>query len=375
MNLFAPALTYLDFEKKDSWDIDQKNDLLANTNDNGLIADNFAESQNKAIKSKLNLLYIFKAICKFLGWLILFIDALMVYDLFEDKPLLKFTDSIFIKLLIIIAVLILAFVFFNRGNSCDERLCTMCKQNLVQPRLQKYFNITDYVYYDILNGRSEIENLLKSLMIANNDWTHFSYSDYIRGTFHNVPFIFFDCYMNIEIGRSTQCVFYGQIIVMKTKAFSGNDFNLHANIEKSRDASPNPIPFYDHTQNLYIPEMLLSEDKKLAELPVHDEASDKSAETKPSLSDTAPALSYQEVIHLLNSQTSALYAIQEIAGCDTGFVLSKDYFAILICNAYNPFEFSSKELFGSYKKLFSKLDGQAYWLRSVMEEAEKTGWL
>ena len=390
MNPFNPIKTFIPkYPKNAPWDnqsFEHFPELDGEINKNSLCTiDNLDEDDEKTIKRKLNRLTLTSVILTIIGS-ILFIVLGIASESEEGSSIERFfyfiSDALGLHdsfgYLLLIMIVPVAFIVLFISYKIDKKRNTIFKQWFIQSRLQKYFNISDYIYNEIDAGKAEIFNFLNSLNILNNTWISFKYNDYFRGTYQNTPFLFFDCVLS---GRQDCDVehFKGQIILIHLREIS-DDYSLGVRTYIEKPEDNHVLPSFgeihehqmldDHVEPLFskrltdFPEIKININRK--------KLSHKDNNTQNGLDELSLP---PDVVNLLNSQESVFRSVYEIAQCDTGIVLSGKYLAIILANNYDPFEFKSREMFKSYPKLKAQVDMQVNWLCSIFKELEKTGWL
>ena len=377
MNLFAKKKGIFTSETKYKltapWKRNTNFEALPDQNASSYLDTN-AENDPKQIKARLNRAQSINLIATIFGYISLFAGFFILNDATESDPLIHFGDSE-LSVFILIGVLIVAgFVALHISKIFTNKRNAICKQEIVRSRLQKCFQITDYVY-DSFNY-PDMYDYIQSLHILESSWNRLLFSDYFCGTYKNTPFIFFDC--NLRYKDLT--LFQGQIILIKLPKLAPSrerQARLCIEIPGSKQEASK---VEDLPETPFLPEELLDGTEKLSEFinagnkAIKNMKGSNRAEDRQSGSDASSHLNNDGILQM-NDRSPIFHAIQQITDCDTGFVLSNNFLTIILSNNYDPFEFNSKELFKSHDQFISQIDAQVSWIWSIFKEVEKTGWL
>ena len=240
---------------------------------------------------------------------------------------------------------------------------------------------------------------LRSLPVPLRQFSFPKFTDYFLGKFESKPFMFIDIELfrreNLNEDTKKCKMFSGQVILMKLN--KPLDFSCSFSID-------------DHEFNIapYKNELKAFDQYICGDKPISRQASDSR-----DLSEREQALSLedriekckqeiQEIEHVntdisgtshgilapqywddhamgrasdyLMKVQGALHAVIDAAGCDNvGWIMSDGYLVTILENKFDPFEFTSKDIFRSAKKVMQRVDRQAAWLVSIMAVQRNIG--
>ncbi|MBQ9817927.1 MAG: hypothetical protein IJM59_10765 [Proteobacteria bacterium] len=78
-----------------------------------------------------------------------------------------------------------------------------------------------------------------------------------------------------------------------------------------------------------------------------------------------------DVEQYIHSISGTLNAVANAAECNTSFIFSGKYLAIILNNKFDPFEFGTMDTFRSYRSLYKRVQGEVHWLTLIFEALEK----
>ena len=78
-----------------------------------------------------------------------------------------------------------------------------------------------------------------------------------------------------------------------------------------------------------------------------------------------------DVEQYVHSISGTLNAVVNAAECNTSFIFSGGYLAIVLENQFDPFEFGTMDTFRSYQSLHKRVQGEVHWLTLIFEALEK----
>ena len=180
-------------------------------------------AKGKSAKFRLTLALLAKPPVNLFGYILFFggivigISVLPGKRSHQSHPLIN--DSIVQSIIVGLVCAGVAIVLWKVAELIEKKRNEIFKREIVQEHLKRCFDVRDYAYNELDEGRMILVTFLESLGIKEGSWNRFTYNDYFQGVYKKSPFIFFDCKLvnHVDAGRNSvdYTRFQGQIILFE----------------------------------------------------------------------------------------------------------------------------------------------------------------